>query len=220
MDTPIDTLGRMVGGDEALLRLVRAIVADDPVGTARLLAASPALARAVAEKGATRQDAQSFYFQEIQHYLYAGDTALHIAAAAYRAETVRLLVDMGADVGSGNRRGAQPLHYAADGAPGSPPREPEAQAETVRRLIEAGADPNARDDSGVTPLHRAIRTRCAGAVRALLDGGADVHLGNRRGSAPMELATRMTGRGGSGSPAAKAQQAEIVRLLQRHGVMQ
>jgi hypothetical protein len=33
----------------------------------------------------------------------------------------------------------------------------------------------------------------------------------------MQLATQNTGRGGSGSPEAKAQQAEIVRLLAEHG---
>jgi hypothetical protein len=33
----------------------------------------------------------------------------------------------------------------------------------------------------------------------------------------MALATRTTGRGGSGSPEAKAEQTEIVRLLKEHG---
>ena len=33
----------------------------------------------------------------------------------------------------------------------------------------------------------------------------------------MMLATRQTGRGGSGSPEAKTQQAEIIRLLERYG---
>ena len=33
----------------------------------------------------------------------------------------------------------------------------------------------------------------------------------------MRLATLNTGRGGSGSPEAKAQQEEIIRLLVRHG---
>jgi hypothetical protein len=33
----------------------------------------------------------------------------------------------------------------------------------------------------------------------------------------MKLATQNTGRGGSGSPESKAQQAEIVRLLEQHG---
>jgi ankyrin repeat protein len=66
-------------------------------------------------------------------------------------------------------------------------------------------------------LHRAVRTRCAPAVRALLDGGADARRTNKSGSTPMQLATQMTGRGGSGSPEAKAQQALIVQLLERHG---
>ena len=92
-----------------------------------------------------------------------------------------------------------------------------AQAATVACLIAAGADPNALDNSGVAPLHRAVRTRCAAAVSALLDGGADATLINASGSTPLQLATRQTGRGGSGSPKAKAEQAEIVRLLERHG---
>jgi hypothetical protein len=33
----------------------------------------------------------------------------------------------------------------------------------------------------------------------------------------MQLATRTTGRGGSGSAAAKAEQKEIVRLLEQYG---
>ena len=85
------------------------------------------------------------------------------------------------------------------------------------RGIAAGADPNAVDKSGVTPLHRAVRTRCAAAVKVLLDGGADVRCRNNNGSTPMQIATRTTGRGGSGSPEAKAQQAQIVRLLEQHG---
>jgi hypothetical protein len=54
-------------------------------------------------------------------------------------------------------------------------------------------------------------------VRALLDGGADPTRPNGSGSTPMKLATRPTGRSGSGSPGAKAQQALIVRLLVEHG---
>jgi ankyrin repeat protein len=199
------------------MALVRAIVANDKPTTCRLLGEAPALASANLEEGATRQAAQRFYLGEIDHYLYAGDTALHIAAAGYRPEIVRLLVATGADVGARNRRGAQPLHYAADGVPGSRSWNPRAQFETVSFLIEAGADPNAGDKGGATPLHRAIRTRCGAAVGALLEGGADAGRANGKGSTPMQLATWTTGRGGSGSPASKAQQAEIVRLLQRHG---
>ncbi len=151
---------------------------------------------------------------EIDHYVYAGDTALHVAAAGYRVEILRLLLDMGGDVSARNRRGAEPLHYAADGGPGSRSWNPSAQAETVRCLIEAGADPNATDKSGVTPLHRAVRGRCAAAVSALIRGGADVQRPNRRGSTPLQLASRATGRGGTGSPESKAQQAQILTQLE------
>jgi ankyrin repeat protein len=126
---------------------------------------------------------------------------------------VRTLAGMGAGVRSRNRRGAEPLHYAADGLPGSPAWNPLAQATTIASLVEAGADVNAVDKGGATPLHRAVRTRCAAAVRALLDCGADPHQPNKNGSTPIRLATRTTGRGSSGSPESKAQQAEIVRLL-------
>src|SRR5262249_30413480 len=149
---------------------------------------------------------------EIEHYMYAGDTALHVAAAAYQQQTVRKLIGAGADVRARNRHGAEPLHYAADGMPGSRAWNPRAQAATVACLIEAGADPNAIDNRGVTPLHRAVRTRCAAAVSALLNGGADARRKNKSGSTPMKLATHTTGRGGTGSPEAKAQQDEIVRL--------
>jgi hypothetical protein len=50
-------------------------------------------------------------------------------------------------------------------------------------------------------------------VAALLAGGADPERPNRNGSTPRALATRPTGRGGSGSPEARAQQREIVDLL-------
>ena len=90
-----------------------------------------------------------------------------------------------------------------------------AQAKTVALLIQSGADPNTKDMSGVAPLHRAVRTRCAAAVEALLAGGADPRLANKTGSTPLQLAGQPTGRGGSGSVDAKAQQAEILRLLAR-----
>jgi len=80
-----------------------------------------------------------------------------------------------------------------------------------------GADPNAVDKSGVAPLHRAVRNRCALAVRALIEGGADPRAPNRNGSTPMLLATLNTGKSGSGSPGAKEQQREILRILEEHG---
>jgi hypothetical protein len=202
---------------DALMRLVGAIAGGDEATASGLLAASPALASESIAEGATRQTAKTFYLNAIGHYLYVGETALHVASAGYQTAIARKLIEMGADVRARNRLGAEPLHYAVVGTPGSPAWNPRAQAATIICLIEAGADPNAIDKQGVTPLHRAVRTRCAAAVQALLAHGADARCRNKNGSTPVELASRTTGRGGSGSLDAKAQQREIVRLFQEHG---
>ncbi|HYL08902.1 MAG TPA: ankyrin repeat domain-containing protein [Candidatus Udaeobacter sp.] len=207
----------MVRNDQALMILVRAIVAGDAAAVAQSLATSPALASTSLRQGATRQSAQDYFYNEIAHYLFAGDTPLHAAAAAHQKAIVSELLSMGADVRARNRRGAQPLHYAADGMPGSAHLDPDAQRDTIIALLEVGADPNATDKGGVTPLHRAVRNRCASAVRALIEGGADVRLPNASGSTPIQLAHWTTGRGGSGSSIAKAEQKTIVRLLLEHG---
>ena len=204
--------------DDALMELVRAIGTKDVTKAVALLHAAPELARLSVDSGATRQDAAANFFDAIHHYVYAGDTALHVAAAAHRPDLVSRLIECGADVGARNRRGAQPLHYAADGSPGSSAWDPVGQAAVVTLLVAAGADPNAKDKSGVAPLHRAVRTRSADAVRALLDSGADPTLTNKSGSSPMDLATHTTGKSGSGSPAAREQQALIIELLESRGV--
>src|SRR5580693_5478342 len=159
----------------AFLAFVRQVVSGDLDDMARCLAASPSLATAPADVGATRQSASTFFFSEIAHYLYAGDTALHMAAAAFRRPAAELLVAHGADCCAKNRRGAQPLHYASD----ANHWDPTAQAETIAYLLSVGADPNALDRSGVAPLHRAVRTRSLPAVRALLDGGANPRAPNK-----------------------------------------
>ncbi len=203
--------------EAALHELLRAIVSRDRPLVSRLLAESPALARLAIQVGATRAAAEPYFFEEIAHYAYAGDTALHFAAAAYERDIAEELVAAGADVRARNRRGAEPLHYAADGSPESATWDPEAQYAVVEFLIGAGADPGAEDKSGVGPLHRAVRTRCTAAVRALLEHGADAVRRNRNGSTPLHLAVQNTGRGGTGAAASREEQAKIIRLLLDHG---
>ena len=100
------------------------------------------------------------------------------------------------------------------GAPGSASWNPTRQQDVILYLIEAGADPNAAAAGGVTPLHRAVRNRCSGAVEALLRAGADPRRRNDRGSTASDLAHWTTGRGGTGSAAAKAEQRIIFELLE------
>ena len=196
-----------------LLRLMNAIVNNNASEVAQLLASAPSLAAESIIIGATRQAAKEFYFQEIGHYLFAGDTPLHAAAAGYRTDIAEKLIENGANVGAVNRRGATPLHYASDGHPNSRGWSPKGQAEMIALLVKAGADPNALDKSGVAPLHRSVRQRCASGVDSLLRNGASARLKNKSGSTPLHLAVQNTGRGGTGSLEAKALQREIIELL-------
>ena len=187
-----------------LLELCRAIADGNAKRALHALTAEPVLATAALTRGATRADPAPYRLGPMEHYVYAGDTALHVAAFAYAPAIVRALLRRGANPNAVNRRDATPLHYAADGQPGSAWWNPRAQAATIRALIGAGAEVDA---GPVTALYRAIRTRSASAVAALLAAGAQVDAKARR------LAVTTTGRGGSGSPAARAEQQRIVRLL-------
>jgi hypothetical protein len=202
--------------DAALRLFLAAVAASDDRAAIRLLEANPGLAREALAGGATRTAAQANFVAPLGCYVYQGDTALHFAAAAYNAGLIRRLAEAGADANARNRLGTTPLHSAAAGNPQSRRWNPEAQAAAIAALIAAGADPNALTKNGTAPLHRAVRTRCTAAVQALLDGGADPNLQTRNGSSPLRLASVTSGRGGSGSPEARREQAEILRLLERN----
>jgi ankyrin repeat protein len=195
------------------LEFIRLVVAGDADRVSRRLSAAPALATTASPVGATRQQAADFFFMAVSHYLYAGDTALHMAAAAHSRSMVELLVSHGADCRAKNRRGAEPLHYASDGNRS----QPRSQASVIEFLISIGADPNAVDKSGVAPLHRAVRKRSFAAVKALLDGGAELRRPNKSGSTPLHLAVQNTGASGSGSDASHQQQEAIIKLLLARG---
>src|SRR4051794_35714090 len=97
---------------EQLHALVQAIVAGEVMGARNILGAFPHLATICAASGATRQTAGEHFYKEILHYMYEGDTALHMAAAAYQQQIATDLIARGADVRAKNRRGAEPIHYA------------------------------------------------------------------------------------------------------------
>lgn len=195
------------------LDFVRSVVNGEIIKVGNDLVANPKLATASADIGATRLGSADFFLREIAHYIYRGDTALHMAAAAFQRPIAELLITHGADCHARNRRGAEPLHYAAD----ANHWEPFAQANTIEYLISVGADANALDSSGVMPLHRAVRTRSLYAVQSLINGGANPTAQNKSGSTPLHLAVQTTGKGGSGSSHAREQQAEIIKFLLKNG---
>src|SRR5438094_3308897 len=133
------------------------------------------------------------YGSRIFHWIYVGDTLLHLAAAGYRVEIVRLLLATGADANAaGNRRRSSPLHYAADGFITGPAWDAKRQVATIHCLLHKGADIHLQDMNGATPLHRAVRTRCAAAVKSLLRAGSDPMIKNKSGSTPFHLAVQNT----------------------------
>jgi hypothetical protein len=192
--------------------ILSAILNDDRRRVKELLKADRGLAtQRIAEP--------KLYQSEIFHWIYVGDTALHLAAAGYRVEIVQLLLAAGADPNAAtNHRRSGPLHYAADGYITGPAWDAKTQVKAIHCLLKAGADVNAQDKNGAAPLHRAVRTRCAAAVQCLLQSGADPTRRNKSGSTPFHLAVQNTGRGGSGDEKAKGEQRKIIETFLSWGV--
>src|SRR3954447_13723440 len=109
--------------------LIRAIVENDPKSAGQLLSSDTSLVtQAFAEP--------TYYDIDPYHWIYAGDTALHLAAAGYRVEIVRLLLHAGADPNSSaNHRNSNPLHYASDGYVSGPRYDPDSQVHTIQALL-------------------------------------------------------------------------------------
>ncbi|HET8676995.1 MAG TPA: ankyrin repeat domain-containing protein, partial [Blastocatellia bacterium] len=92
-----------------------------------------------------------------------GTTPLMQAVLYGDADSVRLLLEQGADPNTRNDAGATALMWAVD------------DLEKARLLVEHGADVNARSDDGRTPLLiAAARFGNTEIVRLLLDRGADL----------------------------------------------
>jgi hypothetical protein len=88
-------------------------------------------------------------------YMYAGDTALHMAAAAFKRPVAEVLVRRGADCRARNRRAGPHCRYAADASHWD--RRP--GPKRSRCVISVGADRQRLDDSSVAPITRPVRTR-------------------------------------------------------------
>jgi hypothetical protein len=203
--------GRDAGRTE-LEKLLQAILDDDRVAATKLIRKNPDLATGLVDRA-------RLYESKIAHWLYANDTALHLAAAGHRVAIARRLLAAGADPNAArNHREARPLHYAADGYHRNPFFDAVEQVKTIRCLLDAGADLHAVDKNGATALHRAVRTRSAAAVECLLQAGADPSVRNHPGSTPFHLAVQNTGRGGSRDPPAKAAQRQIIQSMLAHRV--
>ncbi|KAN0136168.1 Ankyrin repeat-containing domain protein [Lactarius tabidus] len=115
-----------------------------------------------------------------------------MASSMGLAESVRLLIEHGADVTAQNETHLTPLHLASTwqeydhGA-----HEPDrcvSKVETVRLLIENGADVITKDDACSTPLHLASAQGSVEIVRLLLQHGADITAQDGSLRTPLHLA--------------------------------
>ena len=105
-----------------------------------------------------------------------GNTPLHLAAINGQTETVRALIELGADVNLAGNFRATPLHEAAR----------HGHTETVQALIDAKAVMNLADNFGVTPLYEAARHGHTEIVQALIDAKAVVNLADNFGFTPLD----------------------------------
>ncbi len=191
--------------------VIKAILGDDRNTVKKLLKADPSLI--------TKQFVESINYEEIVHWIYKGDTLLHLVSAGYRVEIAKMLIKAGTDVNSvKNHRKSSPLHYASDGYINHAFWDEKRQVKTIKYLLDAGADINGQDKNGATPLHRAVRTRCAEAVNCLFKAGFDPTIKNKSGSTPFHLAVQNTGRGGTGTQITVDSQRKIIETFISFGI--
>lgn len=156
-------------GDPAAQRLIDALCAGDREKFARLVKEHP---EAVKLKGKD------------------GSTPLMYAAVYGDLDSMRMLIERGADVNAANQAGATALMWAAD------------DAEKTRLLLEHGADPNGASATGRTAIRIALGYQRSAVVKLLLDHGAKTDPGAYRAN-PFPLA---------------ASNEELLRTVLDHGV--
>ncbi len=156
-----------------------------PIGSGHL--SSLDIVRALAEHGADLDVRLEKGESGRGRFTTTGSTPFLLAARAADPPLMRLLKELGANIGLGNADNCPPLLAAAgvgalgdgDEAAGT---EEEA-VEAVRLLLEWGADVNAVDDKGETALHGASYQSRTSLVPLLNERGADIRVWNQKNKA-------------------------------------
>ena len=105
---------------------------------------------------------------------FSGQTALMIAVAKGHIETVKQLLDAGADVNVANDKGETALMSLRDLSFGDIGQQVKIRTELVSLLLDANANVHARTSSGMTPFLHAASGGHFEVATALLNHGADL----------------------------------------------
>lgn len=106
-------------------------------------------------------------------------TPLHMSSSYGKTEVTELLIDSGANVSAGDKKGYAPLLKAAFWA---------GNAEAAKLLIDGGANVNAASKHGYASLRQAAWKGETKAVKALISSGANVEAGDKNGETPLHKA--------------------------------
>lgn len=109
-----------------------------------------------------------------------GRTPLATACRARQWETVRFLVQRGANVNTHDDYLSTPLHFLAY----------RNAADEILFLLDAGARRNAKNHESHTPLHVAVLADATRAATALIESGADTEARDDYGRTPLILCAR------------------------------
>ena len=104
-----------------------------------------------------------------------GKTALQKAIEIGHADTVELLISLGANVNTKDINGCNNLQKAIE----------KGYTDIVKLLISSGADVNAKDNNRQTPLHQASLNNHTDIVKLLISSGADVNAKDNNGQTPL-----------------------------------
>lgn len=122
---------------------------------------------------------------EEQHY----KSVLHIAIHNHDHESIRLLLDNGADVLAKCEHGAPAFFWAFNHEPKRPPL-PFVTKETIKIFTDYKVDLNYQNEDGQTALMKSIQAFIPTQVEPLLEAGVDVRIQDHKGQDALMIAVK------------------------------
>ena len=110
---------------------------------------------------------------------------LHVAVEGYCKDSVKFLIENGADPNVADSDGLTPLQWIAKDGQNENEDLP---TEMARLLIEGGAELNIANEDGATPLHLVVETGNLKLTKLLIDNGAELNVTDGNERTPLHFA--------------------------------